>query len=168
MTNSDNGLIVAREVIQAFARVYGKTDFAPATRKAVSLPASALAKYAGVYHAEHAGDIRLTVEGDHLMVESTLRMVGALYPESPTWFFPLTPGPNGCRNPDLPGFGRGRTDPAEPSEEHLPLQATSGSQPLLGDVLYLLPTHVCTTVNNFDEAWICEDEAASALQPVTA
>jgi D-serine deaminase-like pyridoxal phosphate-dependent protein len=43
--------------------------------------------------------------------------------------------------------------PLKPSEEHLPIQCQSSSQcAAIGDKLYLLPRHVCPTVNNFDQA----------------
>jgi len=45
-------------------------------------------------------------------------------------------------------------EPMRPSEEHLPVAvpAGTGSPPELGDLLELVPRHVCTTVANFDEA----------------
>jgi D-serine deaminase-like pyridoxal phosphate-dependent protein len=43
--------------------------------------------------------------------------------------------------------------PAKPSEEHLPIEIPAGASPAaLGEKLYLVPRHVCPTVNNFDEA----------------
>ncbi len=42
--------------------------------------------------------------------------------------------------------------PAKPSEEHLPIEVPENESPKLGDKLYLVPRHVCPTVNNFDEA----------------
>jgi D-serine deaminase-like pyridoxal phosphate-dependent protein len=42
--------------------------------------------------------------------------------------------------------------PAKPSEEHLPIEVPEDEGPKLGDKLYLVPRHVCPTVNNFDEA----------------
>ena len=48
--------------------------------------------------------------------------------------------------------GHAEWKPANPSEEHLPIGINEGDLPSLGDKLYLLPRHVCPTVNNFDEA----------------
>ena len=48
--------------------------------------------------------------------------------------------------------GHSEWKPAKPSEEHLPIGISEGDPPSLGDKLYLLPRHVCPTVNNFDEA----------------
>jgi D-serine deaminase-like pyridoxal phosphate-dependent protein len=42
--------------------------------------------------------------------------------------------------------------PAKPSEEHLPIEIAEAETPKLGRKLYLVPRHVCPTVNNFDEA----------------
>jgi D-serine deaminase-like pyridoxal phosphate-dependent protein len=43
--------------------------------------------------------------------------------------------------------------PMKPSEEHLPMQVDgSAAVPEIGSLIYLLPRHVCPTVNNFDEA----------------
>jgi len=43
--------------------------------------------------------------------------------------------------------------PLKPSEEHLPVQVSApGAVPEIGSLIYLMPRHVCPTVNNFDEA----------------
>jgi hypothetical protein len=47
--------------------------------------------------------------------------------------------------------------PARPSEEHLPIDVTqAASIPGIGETVYLVPRHVCPTVNNFDHAIIVE------------
>jgi D-serine deaminase-like pyridoxal phosphate-dependent protein len=46
--------------------------------------------------------------------------------------------------------------PLTPSEEHLPLSVTSGERPRRGDVLHLVPRHVCPTVNLAEEALLVE------------
>lgn len=43
-----------------------------------------------------------------------------------------------------------------PSEEHLPLKITSGDPPARGEILWLVPRHVCPTVNLADRAWILD------------
>jgi len=49
--------------------------------------------------------------------------------------------------------GHPEYQPMKPSEEHLPMQVdASGAVPEIGSLIYLLPRHVCPTVNNFDEA----------------
>jgi D-serine deaminase-like pyridoxal phosphate-dependent protein len=56
----------------------------------------------------------------------------------------------------------------KPSEEHLPIEIKSGSAPARGDLLYLLPAHVCPTVNNFDRAVIVREGRVESIEPVTA
>ncbi len=66
-------------------------------------------------------------------------------------------------------LGRADLNPARPSEEHLPIDLTDESQPLaLGDALYLVPRHVCPTVNNFDHAIIVEGGRVTSMERVTA
>jgi D-serine deaminase-like pyridoxal phosphate-dependent protein len=55
----------------------------------------------------------------------------------------------------------------KPSEEHLPLEVT-GEMPARGELLYLLPTHVCPTVNNFDRAVIVRGGKVESIEPVSA
>lgn len=47
--------------------------------------------------------------------------------------------------------------PRTPSEEHLPLSVTDGRVPARGELLWLVPSHVCTTVNLYDEALYVKD-----------
>ncbi len=61
----------------------------------------------------------------------------------------------------------GLTSGLKPSEEHLPWEA-SGKMPARGEMLYLLPTHVCPTVNNFDRAMIIREGKVETIEPVTA
>lgn len=56
----------------------------------------------------------------------------------------------------------------KPSEEHLPLEVTDGAIPARGELLYLIPTHVCPTVNNFDRAVIVRGGEVESIEPVTA
>jgi D-serine deaminase-like pyridoxal phosphate-dependent protein len=44
-----------------------------------------------------------------------------------------------------------------PSEEHLPFEVSSGAVPERGTELYLVPRHVCPTVNLAEEAVLLED-----------
>jgi len=49
-------------------------------------------------------------------------------------------------------------EPLGPSEEHLPIRVPRGApEPKPGDLLYLIPRHVCPTVNNFDHALLVVD-----------
>jgi len=56
-----------------------------------------------------------------------------------------------------------------PSEEHLPFSvAESAASPSLGELLYLLPRHVCPTVNNFDTAWWVRNGEIESVEKVSA
>lgn len=66
-------------------------------------------------------------------------------------------------------LGQPDLTPGKPSEEHLPIEvAGSASAPAIGDQLYLLPKHVCPTVNNFDEAYLVVDGQIMSVEPVSA
>jgi D-serine deaminase-like pyridoxal phosphate-dependent protein len=59
--------------------------------------------------------------------------------------------------------------PLTPSEEHLPLRTTREAQtPRIGETLYLLPRHVCPTVNNFDSALLVSSGQIASVEPVSA
>ena len=65
--------------------------------------------------------------------------------------------------------GHAELTPLSPSEEHLPMAvAGDAAGPEVGEALYLLPRHVCPTVNNFDEALMVRDGQIVAVEPVTA
>jgi len=59
--------------------------------------------------------------------------------------------------------------PLAPSEEHLPMAVegeTAGPQ--IGDALYLVPRHICPTVNNFDCALLVRDGQIASVEKVSA
>jgi len=57
----------------------------------------------------------------------------------------------------------------KPSEEHLPLKCKNEANlPALGETLYLVPRHVCPTVNNFNAALLVEGGRIRSIEPVTA
>jgi D-serine deaminase-like pyridoxal phosphate-dependent protein len=65
----------------------------------------------------------------------------------------------------------GRPDllPLNPSEEHLPIEVAAGSaMPAVGEALYLVPRHVCPTVNNFDHALLVSGGRIIRVELVTA
>jgi D-serine deaminase-like pyridoxal phosphate-dependent protein len=65
--------------------------------------------------------------------------------------------------------GRAELTPLSPSEEHLPMEiASCAAEPKVGDVLYLLPRHVCPTVNNFDCALLVRANQIEAVEKVSA
>jgi D-serine deaminase-like pyridoxal phosphate-dependent protein len=59
--------------------------------------------------------------------------------------------------------------PLSPSEEHLPMAVKEGAaSPRAGEILYLLPRHVCPTVNNFNDALVVRDGEIEAVEKVSA
>jgi D-serine deaminase-like pyridoxal phosphate-dependent protein len=66
-------------------------------------------------------------------------------------------------------LGHPELTPLSPSEEHLPMAVKEGARaPQIGDALYLLPRHVCPTVNNFDDALLVRNSALESTEPVSA
>ncbi len=66
-------------------------------------------------------------------------------------------------------MGHPELTPLSPSEEHLPMAvAQAAARPPIGDVLYLVPRHVCPTVNNFDCALLVRDGNVEAVERVSA
>jgi D-serine deaminase-like pyridoxal phosphate-dependent protein len=65
--------------------------------------------------------------------------------------------------------GHPELTPLKPSEEHLPMEVQAGfPAPAIGEKLYLVPRHVCPTVNNFDQALIVDEGRVVAVEPVSA
>jgi len=72
-------------------------------------------------------------------------------------------------DPTCEVLGHPEFTPRHPSEEHLPVDVPPGTPlPRRGETLWLLPSHVCPTVNNFDHAVIVKDRAVQGLESVTA
>ena len=66
-------------------------------------------------------------------------------------------------------LGRPDLTPRKPSEEHLPVEVAEGAAaPPVGSLLYLIPRHVCPTVNNFDEALLISGGRIVGMEGVTA
>ncbi|MBS1872135.1 MAG: D-TA family PLP-dependent enzyme [Acidobacteria bacterium] len=66
-------------------------------------------------------------------------------------------------------IGRPELIPLKPSEEHLPVQVPAGAaRPAIGEIVYLMPRHVCPTVNNFDDALIIRNGRIQGVEPVSA
>lgn len=65
--------------------------------------------------------------------------------------------------------GHSELAPLSPSEEHLPMAvAGEAPGPEVGEALYLLPRHVCPTVNNFDCALLVRNGQIETVERVTA
>lgn len=65
--------------------------------------------------------------------------------------------------------GHPELTPASPSEEHLPMTiAADACVPKVGDLLFLLPRHICPTVNNFDSALLVRNGKIESVEKVSA
>ncbi len=64
--------------------------------------------------------------------------------------------------------GHPELTPLSPSEEHLPMQAAGSQKPAIGSLLYLVPRHICPTVNNFDYAILVRDGKIESAEKVSA
>jgi D-serine deaminase-like pyridoxal phosphate-dependent protein len=64
--------------------------------------------------------------------------------------------------------GHSGMSPLSPSEEHLPIQVTNGPTVAVGEILYLLPRHICPTVNNFDSALLVRHGRPAGVEKITA
>jgi len=71
-------------------------------------------------------------------------------------------------SPTCAVLGRPDLVPAKPSEEHLPIDVKDDPRPDIGEMLFLIPRHVCPTVNNFDQALLIRDGRIIAVEAVTA
>ena len=66
-------------------------------------------------------------------------------------------------------LGHPELTPLSPSEEHLPMAVAAGAAPpQIGDPLFILPRHVCPTVNNFDCALLVRDGHIESVDQVSA
>ena len=66
-------------------------------------------------------------------------------------------------------IGHADLRPLKPSEEHLPMEVLNGAaRPEIGEALYLVPRHVCPTVNNFDDALLVSGNRVIGIERVTA
>jgi D-serine deaminase-like pyridoxal phosphate-dependent protein len=71
--------------------------------------------------------------------------------------------------PTCVALGRPELTGLPPSEEHLPFAVAAGAAgPKAGELLYLLPRHVCPTVNNFDCALMVRGGRIEAVEKVSA
>lgn len=71
--------------------------------------------------------------------------------------------------PTCVALGHPELQPSKPSEEHLPIDAPEDAKiPAVGDYLYLVPRHVCPTVNNFDHALLVVGGKIIGVERVTA
>lgn len=66
-------------------------------------------------------------------------------------------------------LGHPEYTPRQPNEEHLPIDVPKGARlPARGEVIWLLASHICPTVNNFDHAVIVSGGVVRGIERVTA
>jgi len=66
-------------------------------------------------------------------------------------------------------LGHPELTPLSPSEEHLPMAVKEGARaPRIGEALYLLPGHICPTVNNFNDALLVRAGNIESTERVSA
>jgi D-serine deaminase-like pyridoxal phosphate-dependent protein len=71
--------------------------------------------------------------------------------------------------PTCLALGHPELTPLSPSEEHLPMAVKQGSPPpRIGEALYLLPRHICPTVNNFNDALLVRAANIESTEEVSA
>jgi D-serine deaminase-like pyridoxal phosphate-dependent protein len=72
-------------------------------------------------------------------------------------------------DPTCAVLGHPEITPIHPSEEHLPMQVVTGTRiPEIGELMYLIPKHICPTVNNFDHALLIKGQEMVGLSKVSA
>jgi D-serine deaminase-like pyridoxal phosphate-dependent protein len=71
--------------------------------------------------------------------------------------------------PTCLAVGHPELTPLSPSEEHLPVSVAGGAEgPRPGETLFLLPRHICPTVNNFDHALLVRNGEIVFVERVSA
>jgi hypothetical protein len=85
MTNGDQGLALADEVVRGVASEYGWRDFRPVERTPVPVDAQVLRSYVGEYDLD--GLVTVTFEEGALFVRPPRNPKTRVYPLSPTEFF---------------------------------------------------------------------------------
>lgn len=71
--------------------------------------------------------------------------------------------------PNCAVLGRPELEPLQPSEEHLPIRVPEGvAAPEIGEILYLVPKHICPTVNLYDSALLVRNGRIAGVAKVTA
>jgi D-serine deaminase-like pyridoxal phosphate-dependent protein len=71
--------------------------------------------------------------------------------------------------PNCTVLGHPELEPQRPSEEHLPIRVPEGVPvPGIGEILYLVPKHICPTVNNFDLALLVRNRKIIEIARVSA
>ena len=91
MTNSDNGLLLADEVLRALAEVYGWPDFKPVEKTLYRLDPSIYHGYVGSYEVTTEYALDVSHEDYYLVIRPTGQAPTRFYVESQTFFFSVDP-----------------------------------------------------------------------------
>jgi len=97
MTNSDNGMRLAREIVLTLGNLYGWSGMKPVERSIAEVPSAALDKLAGRYampseDGDGKDDITVTRKEDTLVLSNDGETLMTLLPESDSKFFDRNTG----------------------------------------------------------------------------
>lgn len=87
MTNSNNGMSLANEIVLTVATEYGWPGFEPVQKAVFEMDGDALAEFTGSYLIEGYGVIEISVQGRGLSWEGPDGQQGEILPESASDFF---------------------------------------------------------------------------------
>lgn len=91
MANSDNGLILADEVLRALSAAYDWPDFKPLEKTPYRLDPSIYGQYVGRYEVEHGYALDVVREDYYLVITPTGQAPTRFYAESQSFFFSVDP-----------------------------------------------------------------------------
>ena len=91
MTNSDNGGLLADEIVRAVSAAYAWPDYKPEERPLFRLDPSTYAQYVGRYEISPAYALDVTFEDYYLVIHPTGQARTKFYVESETVFFSVDP-----------------------------------------------------------------------------
>lgn len=91
MTNSDNGLLLADEVLRALSEVYAWPDFKPVEKTLYRLDPSIYPGYVGRYEVTPEYVLDVSHEDYYLVIRPTGQAPTRFYVESQTFFFSVDP-----------------------------------------------------------------------------
>lgn len=91
LTNSDNGGLLADEIVRAVSAAYGWPDYKPEERPLFRLDPSTYAQYVGRYEISPVYALEVTFEDYYLIIHPTGQVRTKFYVESETIFFSVDP-----------------------------------------------------------------------------
>lgn len=91
MANSDNGLLLADEVLRALSEVYDWPDFKPVEKTLYRLDSSIYPGYVGRYEVTPEYALEVSYEDYYLVIRPTGQAPTRFYVESQTFFFSVDP-----------------------------------------------------------------------------